>query len=249
MQNSFTCIIVDDEYDAIQLLTRRLNKLYKNITVTHSFLDWEQALSGLKEHSADIVFMDISMPDKNGISLLKLIPNLDSEIIFVTAHEEYAIEAFNFSTSGYILKPVDDEELFTAVNKAMERVSIKRLAKQANAGAAPAAAPLRNDKIAVPGNQGIDYINIDDILYLESANKCTKIVTAKREYISSQNLGKFLNLPDTQPFFHVHRSYIINLNCILRYESSGVVIMSNMHEIPVSRNVKGEFLKMFNNSY
>ncbi len=244
MTNNFTCIIVDDEHDAIELLADRLAHLFKNITILATYTKWEEALDALRRQNCDLLFMDISMPEKNAIELLKLLPGLDSEIIFVTAHEDYALDAFAFNVSGYILKPLSDTDLSSAINKAIQRVVTKRLAKPATAQA-----NMLNEKIGITNKQGIDYINVQDILYLESVNKCTKIVTDKGSYTSSANIGNYKNLTTRFPFFQVHRAYIINLNCILRYESSGLVIMSNKKEIPISRNVKTEFLKFFNNSF
>ena len=244
MATNFTCIIVDDEQDAVELLSDRINHLFKNITISGTYLNWKEALEALREQNCDLVLLDISMPGKNAIDLLKLLPDLGSEIIFVTAHEEYALDAFSFSASGYLLKPVDDAELYAAVNKAIVRIQHKKLARQ---GANPSSHV--SDKIGIPNNHGIDYVNISDILYLESTNKCTRIVTAKAGYISSLNLGRFQYLVENHSFFQVHRSYIVNLNSILRYETSGLIIMSNKAEIPVSRSVKNEFLKIFNSNY
>ena len=244
MTSNFTCVIVDDEQDAIELLTRRISYLYKNITITGSYTAWDKALTALKIEPCDLLFMDISMPGKDGMQLLKLLPGIKSEIIFVTAHDNFALEAFSFSASGYILKPIDDEELSLAVDKALTRIDNR---KRANNNSATGAHLV--EKIGIPNNQGIDYIDIQDIMYLESTNKCTKIVTTKGEFVSSHNLGKFQNLVDTHSFFQVHRSYIINLMHILRYESSLIVIMANKNEIPVSRNVKSDFLKLFNDGF
>ncbi|MES2704775.1 MAG: LytTR family DNA-binding domain-containing protein [Bacteroidota bacterium] len=241
MTNNYSCIIVDDEQDAIELLTSRLAYLYKNITVTATYSFWGDALEALRAQPCDLLFMDISMPGKNGIDLLKLLPSLDSEIIFVTAHDNYALDAFSFSASGYILKPIDDAQLSLAINKATARIDNKRLARQTS----PAPASI-SDKIGIPNKHGIDYVKVSDILYLESTNKCTKIVTGKTEYISSNYLGKFKPLVEPHSFFQVHRSYIVNLNSILRYETSGLLIMSNKQEIPVARSIKSEFLERFN---
>ncbi len=240
MPNNISCIIVDDEQDAIELLTDRIGKLYKNITIKGTYFYWEDALKALREEECDLLITDISMPGKNGLELLKLLPNLQAEIIFVTAHEQYAINAFSFSTSGYILKPVDDEELSAAIGKAIERIQNKKLAKQPRN-----IAPVLSERIGIANNHGIDYLVINEILYLESTNKCTKIITSHTEYTSSYNLGKFKDMLVNHPFFQVHRSYIVNLNSILRYESSGVVIMVNKMEIPVARNVKNDFLQLF----
>ena len=245
MNTNYTCIIVDDEQDAIELIIDRLRKLYTNIDVIATYSHWEQALPGLREKQCDLLLMDISMPGKTTLELLKLLPGLDSEIVFITAHDNYALDAFSFSASGYILKPVDDAELFAAVNKAMVRVQNKRMAKQSMAATA---IPV-NEKIGIANNQGIDYVSIKDILYLESTNKCTKIVTTHTEYTSTAHLGKFKHLIDDHSFFQVHRSFIINLNSILRYETAGTVIMADKKEIPVSRNIKNDFLKIFDSNF
>lgn len=243
MANTFSCVIVDDEPYATELLCEQLSHLYKDIKVAATCADWEDALHTLRSRQFDLVFMDISLPGKNAMDILTLLPTLDSEIIFVTAHEEFAVEAFQFATSGYLLKPVSDADLLHAINKAIERVQLKRQARQQEQ---PAAA--NNERIGIPNKYGIDYINIHDILYLESVNKCTKIVTANKEYISSTYFGKYKTLTEGHPFFQVHRSYIVNLNRIIRYELSGIIIMSNKHEIPVARSIRNEFLERFGNN-
>ena len=128
--NNYTCIIVDDEQDAVDLLIARLGYLYKDIEVMGYYNNWEEALHALRIKTPDILFQDISMPEKTGMDLLKLLPDLQSEIIFTTAYSEFAFEAFKFSATGYILKPVEDSELTKAINKAVERINYKRHSKQ-----------------------------------------------------------------------------------------------------------------------
>lgn len=243
MNTSYTCVIVDDEQDAIDLLSGRLGLLYDNITIADTFIQWQDALAALRKNRYDLLFIDISMPGKSGFELLKLLPGLESEIIFVTAHDNFALSAFSFSATGYILKPIDDTELLAAVDKALERIANKSLASQLKSPVSRI-----SDKIGVPKNHGIDYINVSDILYLESVNKCTQIITANGKYTSSSNIGTFRYLVDSNSFFQVHRSFIVNLNCILRYESVGTLIMQDKKEIPVSRNIKQDFLQIFNKS-
>lgn len=236
MEHKYTCIIVDDEPDAIAMLAKRIG-LLSEVHVAATYTTWEEALGALRNRDADIVFMDISMPGKTGFDLLKLVPDLQSELIFVTAHEEHALRAFDHAATGYLLKPVDDAELLKAIARAMTRVDLKR--------GKPAKEPGIADKVGIPGNKGIDYINVSDILYLESVNKCTRVVTAGREYMSSNNLGRFKELTDKYDFFQVHRSYIINLHGVVRYETEGNVIMSDKTVLPVSKNVRGDFLMKF----
>jgi len=240
MTNKFTCIIVDDEYKAIELLKDSLKYLYPNIEITGTYTNWVAALEALRSHHCDIFFTDISMPGKNGMELLRLVPEIESEIIFITAHSDYALNAFKFSAAGYILKPIDDAELRLAVDKAIERIRYKKIATKSSASSYPV-----NPKIGIPNNKGIDYIDVNEIIYFETVNKYTKVVTKSYELLSSYNLGRFKELVEDKLFYQIHRSYIVNLNCVKRYESPGIVVMSNNKEIPVSKAIKEDFLKIF----
>lgn len=244
---TYRCAIIDDERDAIDLLSSRLEQLYDNIEVAATFTFWKEALSALRNNSYHILFIDISMPEKSGFDLLKLLPDNDAEIVFVTAHDNYALKAFSFAASGYILKPIDDTDLSQAVNKAIERISNKLAARRLTGGAPATAggAPVGADKVRIPNNSGIDYVNVNDIIFLESVNKCTTIVTNHAKYTSSANIGTFKYLTDDHSFFQVHRAFIINLNCVVRYESSGMVVMRDKTEIPIARNIRQEFLQLF----
>lgn len=240
MTNKFTAIIVDDEPQAISLLMQRLQILNANIDVIGIYVSWKDALEALRSQECDILFLDISIQGKNGMDLLKAVPNMQSEVIFITAHSEYALSAFKFAATGYILKPIDDIDLAKAIDKATERVLIKRQAKK---GIAPT--NIMHQKIGIPNNNAIDYVSTEDIIYLQAENTYTHVVTKNREIVSSYNLGKFKELLNEKLFFQVHRSFIINLNCIRRYESSGMVIMENNMEIPVSKSSREDFLNLF----
>ncbi len=241
IQNDFTCIIIDDEPKAIELITDSLKELYPELAVAGTYTSWLNALTVLRSAHYDIVFLDISIPGKNGIDLLKLIPNIDSEIIFITAYSEFAIEAIKFQASGYILKPFEDSELVHAVDKAIERCRNKKIARQY--GEQPE--HFVYSKIGIPNSKGVDYVNINDVLYFETCNKYTEVVLRNAKILSSYNLGKFKELVEDFSFFQVHRSYIINLNWVKRFESSGIIIMDNDVEIPISRSLKDEFPKLF----
>ncbi len=240
MTNNYTCIIVDDEPKAIELLSDSIHDLFSNIDIISTHTSWKTAIGEIRKNDFDLLFLDISMPQKSGIDLLELAPELKSEVIFVTAHSEYALDAFNYFAAGYILKPIKDEVLVKTVTKALERVATKKAAyaKKPSAEIRPL--------IGIPNNNGLDYFNCDDILYMEATSRYTRIVTFKKEIISSYSIGKFKELMGPYPFFlQVHRSFIINLNHVKRYERQGVIIMANGNEIPISKNTRDEFLHIF----
>ena len=237
--NNFTCIIIDDEDFAIGLLTESLKGLYNNIEIIGTYNTWMDGLQALRTQKPDCIFMDISMGSKNGFDLLKLVPNLESELIFITAHAEFALDAFKHMATGYVIKPIRDKDLVIAVDKAMERSNNKKTALRKSKS-------FIEGKIGIANNSGIDYLDVSDILYFEANEGYTKVITKTATILSSFRIGKVAAILEGMPFYQVHRSYIVNLNYIYRYDSSGFVVMINKNEIPVSRNYRDSFFRFFN---
>jgi two-component system LytT family response regulator len=225
----------------VELLKASIEELYPEIAIDGTFNSWQPALAALRSMHYDILFLDISMPGKNGIDLLRLVPNIDSEIIFITAYSEYAFDAIKFQTSGYILKPFEDEDLRFAIDKAIQRSEIKRQISLPE----ETASYTYNSKLGVPGTESVDYVNINDILYFEEIKGVVHVVLHNKALSSSHSLELFKGLIADHPFYQVHRSYIINLSCVRCFEMTGIVTMDNGKEIPVARESKDEFLKLF----
>jgi two-component system LytT family response regulator len=234
----YNCIIIDDESKPIELLKSSLEELYTNIHVIETFTSWKPALERLRSNGFDLLFLDISMPQKSGFDLLNLVPDLKCEVIFVTAHSEHTLDAFNHGATGYILKPVSDVLLTKAVNRALERIDLKRAAKENGIGS-------KKTKIGIPGTKGTDYVDADDILYMEATNRYTTVVKKSGKLLSSYSIGRYKALLESYSFCQVHRSFIVNLNHVSRFEHSGVIVMINGAEIPVSRQHKQDFLQKF----
>src|SRR6185437_4640385 len=122
MLPEITCVIIDDEPKAIDVLQQRLNVLFPNIKILGAYTEWKKGLETLRNTKVDLLFLDISMPEKTGIDLLKLFPSISFQIILVTAHSQFALDAIKFSVAGYVLKPIDDYELSFAIMKALDRI-------------------------------------------------------------------------------------------------------------------------------
>ncbi len=236
----FKCIIIDDEPQAIEMLSDHLALLYKNVEVIATCATWTNAIETLRSQEADIVFLDISLQNKNGMELLRLMPDLHAEVVFVTAYSDYALDAYKLTASGYILKPIDETELVKTVDKALKRIKDRRNANK-NINTEHVV-----NKIGIPNNKAIDYVNALDIIYLSAEGSYTRVVTIARDLVSSYNIQKFKSVLDMYPFYQIHRSYIVNVNRILRYENSGIVIMENNIQLPVSKIFREQFLKLFN---
>ncbi len=236
MLSDVKCVIIDDEPKLIELLQKRLKLLFPRLKVLNAFTKWEDGVEYLRERNVDLLFLDVSMPGKTGVDFLKLFPNRGFEVIFITAHAKYAVDAIKLSALGYVLKPVDDEELTFAVNKFFDKKS-KNGGTDSN----------KNTKVGIPNVKGVDYFSPDEILYFETVNKYTKVVTDNFSIVSSYNIGEFEKILSEDIFFRVHRSFIVNMNRVKRYESSGMLIMDDNMNIPVSKSNKVTFAQTFNN--
>lgn len=229
-------IIVDDEPKMIALLEDAINTILPQITISGQYTNWKDAIKGINDLKPDILFMDISMPEKSGFDILNLLPEVDTEIIFVTAHSEFAIDAFEYAAAGYILKPINEEKLANTVNRVLKKIKQKKeIHEQVNA----------IDKIGIPDGDSIVYYKITDILYIETINRYTKIVTADKEVVSSYSLGMYRKTLPEDTFISAHRSFIININQVSKLNVDNFIVMSNNKEIPLSKNHKSEFLTHF----
>src|SRR5690606_29400950 len=120
MNDAISCMIVDDEPVVASLLAMNLQRLYQDMEISGMYYTWRDALNALRKQQPDMLFLDISMPEKNGMDMLRLLPEITCEVIFTTAYTEYAFEAFGFHAAGYLLKPMTDVDMTTVIDKAIE---------------------------------------------------------------------------------------------------------------------------------
>lgn len=235
--NQYKCVIIDDEPTAIDMLADSLSIVNKKVSITEIFSSWPEALEGLRSLDCDILFLDISINGRNAMDLLRMVPDLRCEIIFVTAYSDHAVDAFRFPSSGYLLKPVDDVELALALDRAIERVENKKQTARTKS--------LLHTRIAIPDSRSTTYLSMEDILLLEAVKAYTRVVTLDAEILSAYNLGKFRELLPEDLFYQVHRSFLVNLNRVRRYENAGFLVLENGMEIPVSRTARAGLLALF----
>lgn len=233
-QNEFTCVIIDDEDSARKLLSIMVNEIYPHAEILGTYDYWKDALKGITVSEPDILFVDVSMPGMTGIQFLKLLPDIRSEVIFVTAHAEYALDVFDFNVSGYLLKPITYQGLSKSINRALGRILIRESKDIKNQDTV--------SKIGITDVHGITYVNKDDIVYIQSINKCVEVVMKGNKITSSFSLKSFREVLNNIPFVQIHRSFIININHMYRYDKSGLVTMCNKIEIPISKSYKNDFL-------
>ncbi|MCL5130226.1 LytTR family DNA-binding domain-containing protein [Algibacter sp. L4_22] len=245
--NSITAILVDDEISNLKGLQRKIKKLFPVIKVLGAFQKPEEAIEAILQEEPNILFLDIEMPRINGFELLAQLKNVNFQVIFVTAYSEYAIEAFKKSAIDYILKPVDNDDLIAAVNKALDLIKLKNESDNNSKLVSLLEENIsNNNKIVVPTKKGVSFIPQDEVLHLEGYDGYTKIhLIDKITIMSSYNLGKFEKMLNSN-FFKCHKSHIINLGKVRHFENEGYVVLDNEYRVPISKTNRKAFLSLFN---
>lgn len=250
MAQQINALLVDDELPACETLSWMLNEYCPEVLVVgmaHSVLDAEKFLS---HSNIDVIFLDISMPGGNGFDLLTLIPANKYQVVFVTAHNEYAVKAFREAAVDYLLKPVDGDELKQAVTKVLKRLSKAgsdnvNYAKSLQEIIMQFSSPIKLNRVAIPHSEGIHFILAKDIVYMEADSNYTIFHLANgSKIVASKTMAEFeQQLPGG--FFRIHKSFHINLSNVVEYikKDGNSVMMNDGALLPVSRRKIQELMQ------
>jgi two-component system LytT family response regulator len=240
-------ILVDDEPDGIRTLQKMLELHCRQVQIIATCSNAVAAKQKIVQLSPDVVFLDIQMPGKSGLDLLTELSEKHFEIIFVTAHNEYMLQALQYSAADYLLKPVDEDRLVESVQRVEKRLAAGKEEERTkalvhNLGKAGHPAEMR---LCLPTMKGFMVLKLEEIIYCEAERSYTifHLVDNKTVTVSKPLLEYDQVLQDTS-FLRIHKSFLINLNHVTEYQrgEGGLVIMSNNHEIEVSRRKKDIFL-------
>lgn len=246
-----TALIIDDEENNRNVLETLLNKHCSDITVVGEADNAGDAFLKINQYKPRLVFLDINMPQKGGFDLLKMFPKIDFEVIFVTAHDNYALKAFEFNAIDYIVKPIDKSKLIRAVEKATGRIAtnytddlvlhfVKTLSDKNE---------LLN-KFSVHRNGKVFFINVSEISFIETIDGKTKLnLFDNSQYFSSKDIGRFEDvLQNMANFVRINKQVIINVDFIGGYSKGEICIidMKSGQFFEASRRRKTEILKKLN---
>lgn len=242
-------IIIDDEERARRLLRTLIGDSCPQITEVEEAPNLKEGIRKINEFQPEIVFLDIEMPGYSGIQLLDFFPSsmVNFEIIFTTAYSEYAIKAFQLNAVDYLLKPLRDEQVAVAVEKAIQQRGKSQISEKLD--------ELKNTlqssnirKIGLPLANGILFVKFDDIILMEADRMYTRVFTmTDGEILVSKPLKFFADLlEDSSEFYKPHRSYLVNLKFLKQYVTSdgGYIVMENNRTVSISKEKKEEFLQL-----
>ena len=244
-------IIIDDEVRGCNTLQKMLQHVAPSIQICGMAHNGTDGLALITSAQPDLVFLDIEMPDMTGFDVLQRTGPIDFDVIFTTAYNEFALKAFRFAAVDYLLKPIDIDELQQAVDKCKKRTTvspqkpepqIENLLQQIR--------NIDSRKLALPSSEGMVFVDVNDILYLQASSNYTTFFTAsKGKILVSKSMGDFEEMLAAHNFFRIHNSSLINLSKIEKFirGDGGTVIMSNKMELEVSRRKKDEFIKKLEN--
>jgi len=242
---TINALIIDDEPKLRKVLQIKIEQYCSDINIVGNASNIEEGYEKINTLNPQIVFLDISMPGGSGFELLEKFDRITFEVIFVTGFNDYVLDALKVSAVDYLLKPVITDDLIKAVQKAKDRIANREkielyhiLKHNLNH------IGEQDTKVAIPGANAYDFIQIKDIIRCEGWQKYTRIYLKDGSCIvSSYNIGVFKDMLENYGFYCSHKSHLINRKLISRYLKEGTVIMVDGSEVPVARRKKEEFVE------
>ena len=242
-------IIIDDEKDGAEVLQFLIKENCPTINIICIEHSVENAISSIQKLKPELIFLDIEMPTGTGFDVIQATKEVGYETIFITAYEHYAIKAFKTNAIDYLLKPVDIDELVNAVTNAEKRITTSNKNQSNQIESLILSAINKNKKISIPSQDGVLWVDIEDIIRFEADSNYTHVyMKNKRKVMVSKTLKSFEDQLTHSNFCRVHSTHLINLNEVEKYikGDGGIVILKDTSNVPVSRANKGELLAKLN---
>ena len=238
-------VLVDDEINALEALEWKLNRYVDEMEIIKCN-DPKEAVNIIDREKPDLVFLDIEMPEMDGFSVLQELTYTNFDLIFTTAHDEFALKAIKVSAIDYLLKPVDKDELITAVDKVI--ASKKENVIEDKLQSLFTNLRSKNEKISIAADGKISLFDRDDIVMLRADKSYTTVhLIDKRTLLVTKTLKEVEKKFKYPEFFRVHASYLVNMNHVKEYskKNGDILTLINDLEAAVSRNKKNELLERF----
>ncbi|MGB4958139.1 MAG: LytTR family DNA-binding domain-containing protein [Saprospiraceae bacterium] len=242
-------IIIDDEKNALEVMKMLINNYCNDVKILEVCQGGQSGIDAINKHLPDLVFLDIEMPMVNGFDVLNETRHLNFKVIFTTAYDQFAIKAFKYSAVDYLLKPIDIEELKTAVTKSLrlQNYNLNDLFQKMNHFFNQS--DQTQNKIGLPLNGGYEMVKYNDIVRCESdSNYTTFFLNDKRKIMVSKTLKEIEETITDPLFFRIHNSHLVNMAYIAKvYKTEGgYIIMNDGAKINIARSKKDVFFKLLN---
>lgn len=239
-------LIIDDENRTRELIAKMIDSFGFDLETFPIGENVQSGIAAIESLRPDIVFLDIQMPDGTGFDLLKSVQNINFEVVFITAHEEFAIKAIKFSALDYLLKPIDPTELREATEKAMKAIEDKRYEQQFEA-LQNNIQPTQKKRLVLKTQESVHVVELEEIIRCEADRNYTSFfLTGGKKILVSKTLKDYEILLSSFHFLRVQQSHLINLNFVDRYDkgNGGSVVMKDGSQVPLSPAKRDIFFKI-----
>lgn len=246
-------IIIDDEQHCINRLETLLNGHPQQVHVMGAFNTLEEGLQAVRRLKPELVFLDVELHDKTGFDLLQQLGEIDFEVIFTTAYDKYAVQAFRFSALDFLLKPLTEEDLQAALLKVQQRtLHHEKMERMETLLHNLRNTPDTAKRICVPVVNGLVVLQVSDIIRCQSdVNYTTIFLKDNQKLIVAKTLKEFEEMLTDLNFYRVHNSHLVNLAHVKSYQKGkgGFVIMNDHSTVEVSTRRKDDFLKRLSSHF
>jgi len=239
-------LIIDDEKRTRDLIAKMIESFDVSLSISTEGSSVESGILAIERLKPQIVLLDIQLPDGNGFDVLKGAKNKDFDVIFITAHEEHAIRAIKFSALDYILKPVDPDELLSAINKAIEKVQNKKSSISFDTLQHNVTNQTKR-RLVLKTLESVHVVELDSIVRCEAdRNYTTFFLENGNKIFVSKTLKEYELLLSNYNFIRVQQSHLLNIDFVDRYDKvdGGSVVMKDGSHIPLSPSKRDLFFKL-----
>ena len=242
-------LIIDDENRTRELIAKMIDSFGMDVQTIPEGENVKSGIAAIEKHQPDIVLIDIQMPDGTGFDVLASIPDKNFEVIFITAHEEFAIKAIKFSALDYLLKPVDLSELKSSLEKAIDIMDDKNKNEQFHV-LQNNMNPNEKKRLVLKTQESVHVVELDQIIRCESDRNYTSFfLLDNKRILVSKTLKEYEMLLSGHNFLRVQQSHLVNLKYIDRYDKKdgGAVVMKDGSEVPLSPAKREVFFQRLEN--
>lgn len=248
MGNVFTCVIVEDDISSSDFIKNVITTNFPEVTILSAIPSIQKAHKELGRLNPDFVILDINLEDGNAFTLLKELDTISFKILFVTAHNEYAVEAFKFSALDFLLKPIYPDDLIASINKIINELQNEQYHEQLEAFFHNYGEPNDQKKLVLKNLDAVHIVDLDDIIYINSDNNYSNFnLKDGRKILISKTLKSFDERLQKQNFFRVHQSYIVNLKYAQSFDKKNdMIALIDDISLPVAQRKRSALIDFLN---
>lgn len=244
-------LIIDNEEQIRTALKKQLVALCPSVTEIKEASGVVTGLKAIGDFKPDLVFLDVEMDDGTGIELITQLKNFNFQLVFITAHDKYAVNAFKLSAIDFLLKPIDADDLINAVDKVVRQIKNTSLEFQFQILQESLSSITVNEKkIVLKDSESIYFVKVSDIVHCKAEGPYTEFyLIPQQKIIISKSLKEYEELLEPYGFIRTHHSHLINIKRIVRFDKAngGTLILENKQTIPVSQRKKEQIMELLNN--